>query len=226
MYKYLTYINLVLSLISYSVITASISLSQLSEKYSLVIQATDATMKKKLILIPGEILAEKKLININDNFNTYEDILWDDIAQMWQDFRSPQDVGCYIFDTIEPKYNRVTLKLPVLSSDNSYQIILADNIKIVKIGLILNEFINECILSSFSIKKTPCLSNLSVSSFTDLLDEDDESEIQEYMRNQSEPSSIVIFARKIGIALFLKYVAIRDYMMNRFFNKTRQKCCH
>jgi hypothetical protein len=190
-------------------LSLAITPEALGDKYTLMLKVTDKHNNIRVALIPGKYLLGVEPLEIFTHYFTYNVQNWQEVCQMWSDFKSPEDVGCFnIYPTaVNKKAGYFSCKLPLEQSDVSCVLALDPMLRFEEAVLVCNDFIEEC-----SLPKNGTM-NISNSPFNlDTFDiEFDENELQEYSKS-NPPSELVVYARQIGVALYVRSMQVVDFV--------------
>lgn len=191
-------------------LTLAITPEALENKYTLMMKVTDKHNNVRVALIPGKCLVDNEALQLFSHYFTCNEETWQEVCQMWSDFKSSEDVGCFYIHPAanNTKTDSFSCKLPLdQTEDNSCRIVLDPMLKFQEAVLVINDFIEEC-----SLPKSGTMHRATRSFNLDALDiEFDENEVQEYSRS-NPPSGLMVYARQIGVALYLRSMLIADFV--------------
>ncbi|MEX0939836.1 MAG: hypothetical protein WDZ41_00575 [Candidatus Babeliales bacterium] len=188
--------------------------ASLKDNYSLVIKLQDEHQQEVVIIIPGDEIS-KNSIHIPQDRYTYLSSFWHEVNELWEDLSRPEDIGCYAILGHQVKGNNIEYVSP-FDPHNSISITFDSPMQFIEGTCVLNELLQECSVEKYRIKKAIQKRNIPSYEFDDYFDQEDEIEMNEFFAAKSEPSNAVIYARQIGVILFLKYLIIKDYVSNQW----------
>lgn len=195
--------------------TQSYSLSSMQEiysEYTFAIQFKRASVPY-VSLIPAAAFYTKNIVYFSDYSSWYNGDVWQEISSVWQDFRSPIDIGCLevpFSKTQDESLFIYYLSIHIDNRQSATYILKCDcSIAIQQIYLIPTYLLSECSLDTYKVP----VKNISIvddpqTLFSDIFGEDN-IEIETPIISRSPSSGLWITIQKYGSSLLASYCSFR-----------------
>ena len=196
-----------------------LSPEQIRQNYSLMIKAHDPVKGLCLAIVHGEQLLDEDPIIVPDSSFKYGRSEWNELCAMWEDVKKPEDVGCH---TLRNNFVDVDNGNIICSAHISQQgdaldfrcnFIIDRTMQFKQAMLVLNDFVEEC---EFRQKELEEEKKIPIKScFSDLDIDFNEKEIASYQQSKP-PAKIIVYARQIGVGILMRYLALKNYMVDNW----------
>jgi L-rhamnose mutarotase len=193
---------------------SSLAFAHSIDDYSLVIRLNDQDKELFSIVSCADYKNEQEY-QLNPHEGCYTVQLWPEIVSLWEDLNRPELIGCSQAHVTKDADDQL---LFVFSSTLFIETVFCRTSSSSEISVIDAWFIPNVLLKECNRERYSCFHDKKnyLGDYQALLSDEDEYQCMQELEQQSEPSLFSHYAQKTGVALFLRYLALKEGLKASF----------
>lgn len=186
------------------------SMQEIYSEYTFVIQFENNS-ETYISLIPAAAFYAKNMVHFSEYAACYQLAAWQEISSLWQDVRSPKDIGCLDVPFSKTKGDSLLIYYLSITAEHkqtvTYILKCDPTICIKKIQLVPNYLLLECSLDTYKVALNDTATDKVDELFSDIFGEDVEIARPVIIRTQT--NSLWYLVEKYGSTILAYYCSYR-----------------